>query len=119
VRYVPDVAALAGDAGVSTYAQGQVFPSQGTSAAAPVWASIWALIDQSQGGLGITNGAEHLYALGTQQAVAGPAVFHDIVTGGNAGPATQGYSAQAGYDLVTGWGTPDAAQLIANWTSVP
>jgi hypothetical protein len=37
------------------------------------------------------------------------------LTGNNAGPRTQGYNAGPGYDLVTGWGTPDVANLIAAW----
>ncbi len=117
VRDVPDVASVAGDPGVSTFAQGQVFASQGTSAAAPLWAAVWAMIDQSQGGAGISNGAEMLYSIGqSQQAGAfAAAPFHDITTGNNAGPRTQGYSAGPGYDLVTGWGTPDVANLIAAW----
>jgi kumamolisin len=115
VRDVPDIASVAGDPGVSTYAQGQVFPSQGTSAAAPTWAGLWALIDQTHGGTGISNGAEILYQLGEAQQAGGPAVFHDITSGGNQGTDTAGYTAGPGYDLVTGWGTPDIQALIANW----
>jgi kumamolisin len=121
VRDVPDVSSVAGDPGVSTFAQGQVFPSQGTSAAAPLWAAVWAMIDQSQGGTGISNGAEAIYTIGQQQqagTLAGAPPFHDITTGNNAGPRTQGYNAGPGYDLVTGWGTPDVANLIAAWTSL-
>jgi xanthomonalisin len=33
--------------------------------------------------------------------------FHDIVRGSNGG-----YSAVTGYDLVTGWGSPQGANLI-------
>ncbi len=117
-RQVPDIAALAGNPGVSTYAQGQIFGSEGTSASSPMWAAMWALIDESQGGGGITNGAEILYGLGKQQQAGGPAVFHDIVNGGNPGGGAQGYTAGPGYDLITGWGTPNVTALIANWTSV-
>jgi kumamolisin len=114
-RDVPDIAALAGSPGVATFAQGQTFASEGTSAAAPMWAAVWAIIDQSQGGAGIPDGHERLYALGQAQFGGGATVFHDITTGNNKGPGTQGFNAVAGYDLVTGWGTPNTAQLIANW----
>jgi hypothetical protein len=33
--------------------------------------------------------------------------FHDITSGSNGG-----YSAVTGYDLVTGWGSPNGANLI-------
>ena len=44
--------------------------------------------------------------------------FTDIVGGTTNGPADQGgggYTAVAGYDLATGWGTPNLTSLIANW----
>ena len=42
--------------------------------------------------------------------------FNDITSGNNGGPdgASPGYPAQAGYDLATGWGSPNVAKLIAN-----
>ena len=40
--------------------------------------------------------------------------FHDVTLGNNSVPniGIQGYSAVAGWDPVTGWGTPNAAKLI-------
>ena len=69
-----------------------------------------------------------LYAL----AAASPSSFHDITTGDNKVPfrpstlsdctpaATVqiGYSAGAGYDLVTGLGSIDAQSLVNTWTSI-
>jgi kumamolisin len=111
-RDEPDVAALAGSPGVSIVQGGKTNAAEGTSAAAPIWAGVWALIDQGRGGAGITTAHESLYALG--KAGTG---FHDITTGTLGGPSgnADGYAAKPGYDLATGWGTPDVASLIANW----
>jgi kumamolisin len=114
-RDEPDVAALAGAPGVIVILDGNTGGFGGTSAATPMWAGVWALIEQGKGHKTITNGLETLYALG-----AAKKGFFDVIsgTGGNGGPGdtpTGGYAAGVGYDLSTGWGTPNAAQLIANW----
>jgi hypothetical protein len=89
----------------------------GTSAAAPAFAGIVALINQKmharQGNL---NPA--LYAL----ASTAPGAFHDITIGSNIVPCvvgkpncttgTLGYSAGPGYDQVTGLGSVDAFDLV-------
>jgi subtilase family serine protease len=86
----------------------------GTSAAAPLWAGVTALINQqaSQYGLppvGFLNPA--LYAIGM-----GPnyhSCFHDVTVGNNFSPSSPGeFSAEPGYDLCTGWGTPAGQNLI-------
>jgi kumamolisin len=117
-RDEPDVAALAGYPYLSIYltepgSAKTTVTIAGTSAATPMWAGIWALLEQSLGGTPITNAHERLYQLG--QAGKG---FHDVITGNNGGPGdtpTGGYPAAAGYDLATGWGTPSTADLLANW----
>ncbi|HZL69613.1 MAG TPA: S53 family peptidase [Candidatus Limnocylindrales bacterium] len=93
----------------------------GTSVAAPTFAGIVALIVQKtndrQG-----NVNQYLYSL----AASSPNAFHDITTGDNMVPCTQGstdcpasgmigYSAGPGYDLTTGLGSVDAAALVAAW----
>jgi kumamolisin len=116
-RDEPDVAALAGSPNINIYLAGvspfgNTVPVGGTSAAAPVWAGVWTLLSQAKG-TAITNSLEGLYALGK----AGKG-FHDVTSGNNGGPgdtAAGGYPAAAGYDLATGWGSPNAADLIANW----
>jgi kumamolisin len=110
VRDQPDVAALAGSPGVVVYAQGQTFALEGTSAATPMWAAAWAILDQAKGGSGFPMSLETLYKVG-----ATGLGFHDITSGDNSNGVTPGYPAQAGYDLATGWGSPSLAQLIANW----
>jgi kumamolisin len=104
-RDVPDVAALAGDPGANIYAEAQIQPVQGTSAAAPMWASMWSMIAESRGHVGIVNFHERLYGIG------GTSAYHDII-GGNNGSVIAGYDAIAGYDLATGWGSPNLTQLV-------
>ncbi len=76
----------------------------GTSASAPCWAGIVALLNQLEGSaLGFLQPA--LYQLRGQG-------MNDITQGNNSFGGVQGYQAQAGYDLASGWGTPLADQLI-------
>lgn len=82
----------------------------GTSSSCPQWAGLVAIADQIAGhGLGLIN--PKLYSL-----AAGPdygTYFHDVTTGKNqTDPSVPGYPATAGWDPVTGLGTPDAATLV-------
>jgi kumamolisin len=108
VRDQPDLAALGGPPGVEVFAQGQVFASEGTSASTPQWAAAWAIIDQAKGGGGINNGHERLYQL------AGTGMW-DTTMGNNSDGVTPGYPALPGYDLATGWGSPNLTLLIPAW----
>jgi subtilase family serine protease len=111
-RTVPDVSLPAKD--IYPVAQnGQVRCCiGGTSAAAPAWAGLVAMLNQQRGGpVGLMNPA--LYALGREQARGGIAVFHDIVVGSNGTLLSRGFPAKPGYDLATGWGTPDVPALFA------
>jgi len=76
----------------------------GTSAGAPQWAALTAIVDQGRAVAG-TGSFANLQSL-LYQAPAND--FHDIFTGSN------GLSATAGYDLVTGRGSPVANLLIHN-----
>jgi len=82
----------------------------GTSAGAPQWAGITALANQALGHpVGFFNPT--LYAIGANPAKYASA-FHDVTIGDNAfnGP---GFAARTGYDLPTGLGTPNVANLIS------
>ena len=95
----------------------------GTSFATPRYAGYLALANQQSvangtGTLGFINPA--LYTLGLN-ANAAPTAYHDITSGTNppaAGTATT-FSALAGYDLVTGWGSPNGAGLINAFAGNP
>ncbi len=109
-RQVPDVAAIADSStGYSLFFGSRQHEVGGTSAAAPLWAAVTALIDQGLRGdgvrpVGFANPA--LYTI----ARTHPGVFHDV-TGGN----NLYYPAGPGWDFVTGWGTPDVTRLAVAW----
>jgi kumamolisin len=84
----------------------------GTSFAAPMWAGYLALANQQavtnhQPTLGFINPA--LYTIGLSSSY--DAAFHDITSGSN------GFSATVGYDLATGWGSPNGSGLISGLLS--
>jgi subtilase family serine protease len=170
VRDVPDVSLFAANGYNDTYyaicatdadcqpaspgSTVQIFGVGGTSAAAPAFAGVMALVNQKYGRQGQANTI--LYPMKTQF----PAAFHDITHGTNSVPCefaptlstnciqltgvsyatvqitnssgntinvnegqigtgtTAAYNATAGYNLATGLGSIDAAQLINSWGSV-
>ena len=80
----------------------------GTSFAAPMWAAYMALVNQQLVAdgykpLGFIN--PYLYAFGVSSSYGTD--FHDITSG-----KSGSYSAVTGYDLVTGWGSPNSQGLI-------
>jgi subtilase family serine protease len=92
----------------------------GTSASSPAWAGIVALLNQAgHHPAGFVNTA--IYKLGAQMSSShGPGSsnpFHDITTGNNSVTAGQygidGFLATTGYDLTTGWGTPNVSVFLA------
>jgi len=80
----------------------------GTSAGAPQWSGIIADINQAVSHqVGFLN--NRLYKLGTH----GKLPFHDITIGDNGFNGVTGFSAGPGYDLATGWGTPNFGNILA------
>ena len=85
--------------------------SGGTSIASPMWAALSRLIAQAQGVTRLGNINPRLYELGN---LLNPAVgLHDITVGNNDNNGISGYQAGPGFDLVSGWGTPDFTALVA------
>jgi uncharacterized membrane protein len=115
-RDVPDVSLTAsGHDGYLIYLDGSLYSVGGTSASAPSFAGLMALVDQKMGGgQGAINSV--LYPLAVNQAAGGAAVFHDIQAGNNSVPGVTGFSATAGYDLASGLGSVDANLLVNHWT---
>ena len=102
-RGVPDVA---GDAsplsGYTVRVDGQDVVIGGTSAVAPLWSGLTALLNQNLGRpLGFANPL--LYGLAPSSGA-----FHDITQGNN-----NGFNAGPGWDPCTGLGRPDGARLLA------
>jgi len=119
LRNLPDVA-LTGDNVFILHGNGQSAHVGGTSCAAPLWAGFTALINQqaaqqTQPSVGFMNPAIYAIARGANYAAG----FHDTTVGNN----TNGYSsnqffATPGYDLCTGWGTPNGTNLINALTAL-
>jgi kumamolisin len=110
-RVVPDVAADASaNTGYWTVVDGQGGASGGTSAAAPLWASLIARLNAS---LGVQVGflSPLLYQAGADGQPLGQTCCRDITSGNNDTASIGGYSAGPGYDAVTGWGVPIGTAL--------
>ena len=150
VRDLPDVSLTA--AGHDPYllclegscepnSQGELFVYfiSGTSASAPSFAGVMALVEA---GLGATTGTfarqglanYPFYRLAATQSAypsqcngsnsltppASSCIFNDVTVGNNVVPGEVGteYSASVGYDLTTGLGSVNVANLVNNWGTV-
>ena len=110
LRNSPDVAAEANTDNYICYDGTCEGGWGGTSFAAPRWAAFVALVNQQSVAntsppktVGFINPAIYTIGLGSSYSTA----FHDITSGSNST-----YSAVKGYDLVTGWGSPNGTGLI-------
>ncbi|HXW94056.1 MAG TPA: Ig-like domain repeat protein [Terriglobales bacterium] len=108
----------------------------GTSASTPSFAGMMALVDQKMNArqgqaqyvlykLAAAEKLSSCNASNTSGLPAGACVFNDVTVGNNAvpGEASYGtssplYPATVGYDLATGLGSVNAANLVNNWNSV-
>lgn len=127
-RAVPDVAYNAAVDGGVLVAYSALGPAAagfyiigGTSAGSPQWAGIFALANtarssNSQAPLGFVNSA--LYAIAGSASYASD--FNDITAGNNVlTGSTIGFNAGTGYDLATGLGTPNVANLVMSLAALP
>lgn len=149
-RDVPDISLFAADGmNSSSYVAyeadlyGGMVGVGGTSASAPAFAGIMAMVNQKmQSRQGNPNYV--LYALAAQPGascdstgtIGSSCIFHDVTVGTIAMPCTtgspdcvtntatdsygvlSGYSTNAGYDLATGLGSVNVANLVNNWNTV-
>ncbi|KAI0130219.1 Pro-kumamolisin [Xylariales sp. AK1849] len=112
VRAYPDVSA--NGARYVTAVDGAFSLSFGTSASAPVFASLINMVNEKRfaagkGPVGFVNPV--LYE--------NPQVMNDITNGKNPGCGTTGFQAVAGWDPVTGLGTPNYPAMEALFLSLP
>lgn len=109
-RGTPDVAGNADPStGYQIRVDGQDEIVGGTSAVAPLWAALAALLNETLGApVGFIN--PKLYPLNE-------AGFHDITSGNNDDGGLGYYSAGPGWDACTGLGSPDGAALLQALTS--
>ena len=115
MRAVPDVSlSAANHDSYFTVEGGERWIVSGTSVAAPAFAGVMALVADKEGGQGQGSVNARLYAL----AAASPGVFHATPTGNNTVPGVEGFTARgATYNLATGLGSVDGAQLVNGWSA--
>ncbi|KAI1827579.1 peptidase S8/S53 domain-containing protein [Xylaria intraflava] len=111
-RGFPDVAAIG--LNVATVWNGTTSGVGGTSASAPIFASIVTLLNEERlaigkGPIGFLNPTLYRH----------PEAFNDITIGGNPGCGTEGFKATPGWDPVTGLGTPNYEKLLPIFLSLP
>jgi len=146
VRDIPDVSLTAAahdpyllcvEGSCQPDSQGNIYFAgvSGTSASAPSFAGIMALINQAQGPQGTANYV--LYRLASAQQGAATkcdasntttppnslCTFNDVTSGNNSVPGQTGYptgsfTAAKGYDLASGLGSVNISNLINNWSTV-
>ncbi|KAH9945171.1 subtilisin-like protein [Epithele typhae] len=113
-RGIPDVAANGWN--TTVVLDGAFANLGGTSASAPVFASMLAAVNDARGAagkgpVGFVNPAlySHLFA----------GVYHDVVNGSNPGCGTGGFEAVEGWDPVTGLGTVDFEKMLSRFMLLP
>ena len=111
-RGIPDVAADAAPAsGYRIVVGGQTGTVGGTSAVAPLWAALVALVN--------ANAASPAGFI-LPRLYANPALFRDIIVGNNCPAGSQvGYAAGPGWDACTGLGVPRAQAIYDALTRPP
>nr|POF14132.1 aorsin [Quercus suber] len=103
-RAFPDVSALG--LKLATVYGGKTYGIGGTSASAPIFASVITLLNEER----LRIGKKPIGFL-NPIIYKHPEMFNDIVLGSNPGCGTQGFPASPGWDPVTGTGTPDYEKM--------
>ncbi len=116
MRNLPDVAMIADNVYI-IYTNGLSTGVVGTSISTPLWAGLTAVINQlavtnHEPTVGFINPAVYNIGKGSN-LLSYTSIFHDITTGNNESPSSPArFSAVPGYDLCTGWGTPNGSNLL-------
>ena len=105
VRGYPDVSANGANYVVAV--DGSLSLIFGTSASAPTFGSIITLINEER-----VKAGKPTVGFINPTLYANPSAFNDIVSGGNQGCGTPGFTAVEGWDPVTGLGTPNYEKLL-------
>ncbi|KAI0329253.1 subtilisin-like protein [Cubamyces sp. BRFM 1775] len=113
-RAYPDLSANGANYVVAV--QGSFQLVYGTSASSPVTASILSAVNDAR----LAKGKKPIGFINpTIYSPAFQHAFNDITSGSNPGCGTNGFTAEAGWDPVTGVGTPNFARLVAAYQSLP
>ncbi|RFU26803.1 hypothetical protein B7463_g9528, partial [Scytalidium lignicola] len=111
-RGIPDMAANAWQ--ILVVSSGYAGTLGGTSAAVPIVASIFALINNAR-----LDAGKVPVGFINPVIYANPQAFNDITTGDNPGCGTNGFNATEGWDPVTGLGTPNYKKLLKVFMALP
>ena len=111
-RGFPDISANGANYAFAVNAEWSL--TYGTSASAPVLGSILTLINQER----LKAGKSSIGFI-NPTAYAHPEVFNDVTFGSNGGCGVEGWHAVAGWDPVTGLGTPNYPKMLELWMSLP
>lgn len=129
MRSVPDISFAASPNlnGYIAFNAGSMNVYGGTSAGAPAFSGILALLNQYLGRTGQSPGVGNVNARLYSLVQSAPEAFHDITVGdnivtitcegrtSNCTPGSYGYPAAPGYDMASGLGSIDAYQLVMGW----
>lgn len=111
-RGIPDVSASGGNHLIAV--NGEFITSFGSSLAVPVVASVITLINEVR-----INAGKSSVGFINPVLYANPQAFNDITSGHNPGCGTPGFAASAGWDPVTGLGTPRFPELLTAFLALP
>lgn len=111
-RGYPDIAA--NGVGYITAIDAKFGLVYGTSASTPTVASVFVLINQAR-----LDAGKSPIGFVNPVLYANPQALNDVISGSNPGCGTQGFSANAGWDPITGLGTPNFPKLLATFLALP
>lgn len=112
VRGFPDVAANGANYVVAV--DGSLSLVYGTSASSPTFGSVITLINEQR-----VNAGKAAVGFINPTLYANPSILNDITSGGNQGCGTAGFTAVAGWDPVTGLGTPNYGKMLSVFMGLP
>lgn len=112
VRGYPDVSANGANYVVAI--NGSLSRVYGTSASAPTFGSVITLINEQR-----INAGKKVVGFINPTLYANPSIRNNIITGGNQGCGTAGFSAVPGWDPVTGLGTPNYSKMLPVFMKLP
>lgn len=111
-RAFPDVSALG--LKLATVFLGKTYGIGGTSASAPIFASIINLLNEER----LEAGKKPIGFL-NPILYKNPGMFNDVTQGSNPGCGSDGFPASKGWDPVTGLGTPNYEKMKKVFLSLP
>jgi kumamolisin len=115
-RIIPDISANA-DWNASPYllvVDGGAQPNGGTSAATPLVAALFVLINQSMQPKRVGYVTPLFYGkTAAGDSIVGAVTCTEVVSGNNNTATVGGYAAGPGYNAASGWGTPNGQAMIA------